>query len=108
MTYVEQYLTNQGRANRQLGEEILQHMNLVATKAANQPRRAMNVYGSTCPLCCGDVDDAAFLTAGVAACHSCRNDEPAAEQSRSPWISLDLASAEASPIRASADIALPN
>jgi hypothetical protein len=53
----------------------------------------MNVYGSTCPLCCGDVDDAAFLMTGAAACPFWRNEELAAEQSRSRWISLEVASA---------------
>jgi hypothetical protein len=97
MTYVEQLLTNQGRSNRLLGEDILQQRQLEAMHlAANQPARSMNVYGSTCPLCCGDVDDVAFLETGVAACQSCRDKELAAVQSRSRWISHELASAAAS------------
>ena len=31
----------------------------------------MNVYGSTCPMCCGDLDDAAYLRTGNAVCLSC-------------------------------------
>ena len=31
----------------------------------------MNVYGSTCPMCCGDLDDAAYLRTGAAVCLSC-------------------------------------
>jgi len=97
MTYVEQLLGEQRQANRRLGEEIPQQRYLEAMHAAaSQPRQAMNVYGSTCPLCCGDVDDAAFLKTGAAGCEFCRNKEPAAEQSRSGWLSLQAASAVAS------------
>jgi hypothetical protein len=94
MTYVEQLLGEQGRAYRRVGEEVLhqQHLEAMHT-AANQPRPRMNVYGSTCPLCCGDVDDAAFLETGAAACLFCRDRALAAEQSRSRWISLEAASA---------------
>ncbi len=31
----------------------------------------MNVFGNTCPMCCGDLDDVAYLRAGVAVCLSC-------------------------------------
>jgi hypothetical protein len=97
MTYVERLLGEQGQANRLLGEEILQHRHLEAMQtAANQPRASMNVYGSTCPFCCGDLDDVAFLTTGAAACSFCCNNESAAEQSRSRWTSLQVASAVAS------------
>jgi hypothetical protein len=94
MTYVEQLLGEQGRANRSLGEELLhrQHLEAMHT-AATQPRPRMNVYGSTCPLCCGDVADAAFVKTGASSCPFCRNKELAAEQSRSRWISLEVASA---------------
>jgi hypothetical protein len=97
MTYVEQLLGEQGRANRSLGEELLhrQHLEAMHT-AATQPRPRMNVYGSTCPLCCGDVADAAFVKTGASSCPFCRNKELAAEQSRSRWISLEVASAAAS------------
>ena len=54
--------------------------------SANQLRPSMNVYGSTCPMCCGDVDAVAFVKAGVAACLFCRNSGLAAEQSLSRWI----------------------
>jgi len=92
MAYVEQLLTIEGRANRRLGEEILQQRRLEAMHTgANQTTRSMNVYGSTCPLCCGDMDDAAFLRSSVAACQFCRK-EPAAEQSRSRWRWLEVAS----------------
>lgn len=93
MTYVEQLLGQQGQANRLLGKEILQQRYLEAIHtAAYQPRRSVNIYGSTCPFCCGDVDDAASLNTGAAGCQFCRNREPAAEQSRSRWPSLELAS----------------
>jgi hypothetical protein len=92
MTYVERILGEQGQANRRLGEEILQQMSLEAMHAAaDQSRRSTNVYGSTCPWCCGDVDAAVFKT-GVAGCQFCSNSEPAAELSRSRWISLEMAS----------------
>ena len=97
MTYIERLLTNQGRANRRLGEEILQQRRLEAMHtAAYQPRARMNVYGSTCPFCCSDVDDAAFLSPGATGCQFCRNKDPVAEQSRSGWASLEAASAMAS------------
>src|SRR6266516_1994219 len=95
MTYVERLLGEQGQANRRLGEEILQHTHLAAMHtAASQPRASLNVYGSTCPFCCGDLDDVAFLKTGAAACLFCSNREPAAE--RSGWLSLEMASAVAS------------
>ena len=31
----------------------------------------MNVYGDTCPMCCGDLDDVAYLKTGSAVCRSC-------------------------------------
>ena len=31
----------------------------------------MNQYGNTCPMCCGDLDDAAYLTTGAALCLFC-------------------------------------
>lgn len=31
----------------------------------------MNVYGNACPMCCGDVDDVAYLRTGEAVCRSC-------------------------------------
>src|SRR5437867_12131161 len=94
MTYVERLLGEQGQANRRLGEEILQHTHLAAMHtAASQPRASLNVYGSTCPFCCGDLDDVAFLKTGAAACLFCRNKELALEQSRSRWPSLQVASA---------------
>ena len=31
----------------------------------------MNVYGNTCPMCCGDLDDVAYLRTGDAVCQSC-------------------------------------
>ena len=31
----------------------------------------MNVYGNTCPMCCGDLDDVAYLRTGNAVCRSC-------------------------------------
>jgi hypothetical protein len=98
MTYVERLLGEQGQSNRQLGEEILRQSYLEAmqTAATSQPRQAMNVYGSTCPFCCGDVDDVAFLQTGAGGCEFCRNKGPAAEQSRSGWLSLQAASAVAS------------
>jgi len=97
MTYIEQLLGEQGQADRRLREEILQQTYLEAMHtAANQPRRSMNVYGSTCPFCCGDVDHAAYLKTGAAGCLFCRNREPAAEQSRSRWPSLELTSTVAS------------
>jgi hypothetical protein len=97
MTYVEQLLGEQARANRRLGEELLHRRNLEPMHTAvNQPGPMMNVYGSTCPLCCGDVDDAAFVMTGAAACPFCRNKELAAEQSRSRWMPLEVASAAAS------------
>jgi len=34
-------------------------------------RLSMNVYGSTCPMCCGDLDDAAYRRTGAAVCLSC-------------------------------------
>src|SRR6266571_6945170 len=61
--------------------------------AANQPMASLNVYGSTCPFCCGDLDDVAFLKTGAAACLFCSNKELALEQSRSRWPSLQVASA---------------
>lgn len=94
MTYVGQMLGEQGQANRRLGEEILQQRYLGAIDAAAyQLRPRMNAYGSTCPFCCGDVDDAAFLRTGAAACQFCSNERPAADQSRSRWPSLEMASA---------------
>jgi hypothetical protein len=96
MTDVQRLLGEQGHANRWLGEEILQQRYLEAMHtAASQPRRGMNVYGSTCPLCCGDVDAAAFVRTGMAACSFCYS-EPAPEQSRSRWLPLEMASAMAS------------
>jgi len=32
----------------------------------------MNVYGSTCPMCCGDLDNVAYLRTGAAVCLFCR------------------------------------
>jgi len=97
MTYVEQLLGEQGQTNRRLGEEILRQRYLEAMHtAANPPRASMSVYGSTCPFCCGDLDDVAFLKTGVAVCSFCFNNESAAEQSRSRWTSLQVASAVAS------------
>jgi len=87
MTHVERLFGEKGRARRRLGEEILQQMHLGAIHAAaNQPRPSMNVFGSTCPLCCADVDDAAFLKTGLAACLFCRTEDLAARQSLSRWI----------------------
>jgi hypothetical protein len=31
----------------------------------------MNVYGNTCPMCCGDLDDVAYLRTGAAVCLFC-------------------------------------
>ena len=31
----------------------------------------MNVYGNTCPMCCGDLDDVVYLRTGAAVCLSC-------------------------------------
>lgn len=31
----------------------------------------MNVYGNTCPMCCGDLDDVPYLRTGAAVCLSC-------------------------------------
>lgn len=31
----------------------------------------MNVFGNTCPMCCGDVEDVVYLTTGAAGCLSC-------------------------------------
>jgi len=31
----------------------------------------MNLYGNTCPMCCGDLDDVAFLRTGAAVCLFC-------------------------------------
>jgi hypothetical protein len=28
----------------------------------------MNQYGNTCPMCCGDLDDVAYLRTGAAVC----------------------------------------
>jgi hypothetical protein len=97
MTYVERLLGEQGQAYRRLGEEILQRRYLeVMHAAASQPRASMNVYGSTCPFCCGDVDAAGFLKTGVAACLFCHNKELAVERPRSRWTSLQVASTVAS------------
>jgi hypothetical protein len=97
MTYVEQLLGERGQANRRLGEEILRQGYLDAMHiAANRPSANLNVYGSTCPFCCGDLDDVAFLKTGAAACLFCRNKEPVAEQSRALWPSLLAASPVAS------------
>ena len=97
MTYVERLLGEQGQAYRRLGEEILQRgYREVMHTAASQPMRSMNVYGSTCPFCCGDVDDAGLLRTGVAACLFCRNRQLAVERPTSRWTSLQVASAVAS------------
>jgi len=97
MAYVEQLLGEQGQANRRLGEEILRQRYLEAMHtAANQPRASLNAYGSTCPFCCGDLDDVAFLKTGAAACLFCGNEDVAVEQSRSRLTSLQVASAVAS------------
>jgi len=91
MTYVEQMLGDQGQAYRRLGEEILRQRYLEAMHtAANQPMASLNVYGSTSPFCCGDLDDVAFLKTGAAACLFCSNKELALEQSRSRWPSLQV------------------
>ena len=96
MTYVEQLLGEQGQANRRLGEEILRQRYLEAINAAaSQPRASLNVYGSTCPFCCGDLDDVAFLKTGAGACLFCRDRDLAAAQSRSRLTSLQVASAVA-------------
>ena len=34
-------------------------------------RLSMNVYGDTCPLCCGDLDNAAYRGTRIAVCLSC-------------------------------------
>lgn len=31
----------------------------------------MNVFGNTCPMCCGDLEDVAYLRTGAAVCLSC-------------------------------------
>ena len=31
----------------------------------------MNLYGNTCPMCCGDLDDVAYLRTGAAVCQFC-------------------------------------
>jgi len=31
----------------------------------------MNVYGNTCPMCCGDLNDVAYLSTGTAVCLFC-------------------------------------
>jgi hypothetical protein len=31
----------------------------------------MNVYGNTCPMCCGDLDGTAYRRTGAAVCLSC-------------------------------------
>jgi hypothetical protein len=31
----------------------------------------MNLYGNTCPMCCGDLDDLAYLRTGAAVCLFC-------------------------------------
>jgi hypothetical protein len=39
----------------------------------------MNQYGNTCPMCCGDLDDLAYLRTGAAVCLFCgRNAEASA------------------------------
>jgi len=82
MTEVERLRGEQGQPNRLLAEEILRQSYLEAMHAAaNEPRASLNVYGSTCPFCCGDLDHVAFLRSGAAACQFCRNKEPAPEQS---------------------------
>jgi hypothetical protein len=97
MAYVEQLLGEQGEANRRLGEEILRQRYLEAIQtAANQPKLSRSVYGGTCPFCCGDLDDVAFLKTGAAACLFCGNRDLAVEQSQSPLSSLQVASAVAS------------
>jgi hypothetical protein len=32
---------------------------------------SMNQYGNTCPICCGDLDDLAYLRTGAAVCLFC-------------------------------------
>jgi hypothetical protein len=32
---------------------------------------SMNLYGNTCPTCCGDLDDVAYLRTGAAVCLFC-------------------------------------
>jgi hypothetical protein len=32
---------------------------------------SMNQYGNTCPMCCGDLDDLAYLRTGAAVCLFC-------------------------------------
>jgi len=32
---------------------------------------SMNAYGNTCPMCCGDLDDVAYLRTGANVCLSC-------------------------------------
>ena len=97
MTYIERLLGEQGQAYRRLGEEILQQRYLeVMHAAASRPRVSMNVYGSTCPFCCGDLDDAAFLKTGAASCLFCANRQLAVDRPRSRWTSLQVASAAAS------------
>ena len=32
----------------------------------------MNVYGNTCPMCCGDLDEVAYIRTGTAVCLFCR------------------------------------
>jgi len=93
LTYVERLLGEQGQANRWLGEEILQAPEAMHA-AADQSRRSMNVYGSTCPLCCGDVD-AAILKTGRPAANSAAITSRPTELSRSRWLSLEMASAVA-------------
>ena len=37
----------------------------------------MKVYGGTCPMCCGDLDDVAYLKTGAAVCLFCRHNAEA-------------------------------
>jgi hypothetical protein len=47
----------------------------------------MNVYGNTCPMCCGDLDDVAYLRTGAAVCLfcGCNAGAPASTPSTERW-----------------------
>jgi hypothetical protein len=50
----------------------------------------MNVFGNTCPMCCGDLGKVAHPRGGVNVCRSCGCDAEAPAQLTAP---LDLAPA---------------
>jgi hypothetical protein len=44
---------------------------------------SMNRYGNTCPMCCGDLDDVAYLRTGTAVCLFCGCNAGASESTLS-------------------------